>query len=116
MATIRATCPTCGDVELSTADVQVRVSATERRSSYAFVCPRCETTVVKPAEPRTIDLLLASGVAYELSMPTVEVADHEAGGAPITSAELQGFQSLLGDDDELWAAFDAAESQDRRRR
>jgi len=116
MATIRATCPSCGDVELTTSDVQVRVSAAGGQSTYAFVCPSCETTVVKPAEPRTVDLLLASGVTYELSVPPAAAVHHEAGGAPITSEELQSFQALLGDDDRLWTAFEAAESHDRRRR
>lgn len=114
MATIRATCHTCGDVELSTADVHVRVNAVDREGSYAFVCPRCATTIVKPAEPRTIDLLLASGVAYEIAVPPLEVYEQADTAGPISSAELQGFQDLLGDDDGLWAAFEAAETRDRR--
>ena len=63
MATIRASCPDCGDVEFTTRDVQVRVSAPDGSGTYAFSCPGCAVTVVKAAETRTIDLLLASGVA-----------------------------------------------------
>ena len=62
MATIRASCPDCGDVEFTTHDVQVRVSAPDGSGTYAFSCPGCAVTVVKAAETRTIDLLLASGV------------------------------------------------------
>ncbi|MCU0310401.1 MAG: hypothetical protein MUE36_05620 [Acidimicrobiales bacterium] len=109
MATIRATCPTCGDVELTTADVSVWVNAIDHRGTYSFTCPGCVDLVVKPAEPRTIDLLLASGVAYELSVPEVSAGPADAVG-PISSREVAGFSELLSDDAQVWAAFEAAES------
>src|SRR4051812_36360094 len=62
MATIRATCVECGDVELTTADVRVRVCIEDNSGSYSFRCPHCTMAVVKPAEPRIVDLLVASGV------------------------------------------------------
>ena len=65
MATIRASCETCGDVELTTADVRVRVCINDNRSEYSFRCPDCHMTVVKGAEPRTVDLLVASGVQMD---------------------------------------------------
>ena len=68
MATIRATCTVCGDVELGTADVRVRVDPATHQGTYSFVCPRCDTVVVKPAQPRTVDLLLASGVEYDMAV------------------------------------------------
>jgi predicted RNA-binding Zn-ribbon protein involved in translation (DUF1610 family) len=108
MATIRATCQDCGDVELTTSDVHVRVNAVDHQGTYAFTCPRCGTLVVKPAEPRTIDLLLASGVAYELCAPPLEVYERRQGMAPISHAELDAFHSLLTNDDDLWAAFEEA--------
>ncbi len=36
---IRATCPGCGEVELTPPDVELRVCRVEERSHYAFVCP-----------------------------------------------------------------------------
>ena len=115
MATIRATCNDCGDVELTTADVHVRVNAVDHQGTYAFTCPRCGTLVVKPAESRTIDLLLASGVAYELCAPPLEVYERHAGPAPISSADLDAFHSLLSDDDDLWAAFEEADAHNQGR-
>ena len=50
MATIRASCETCGDVELTTADVRVRVCINDNRGEYSFRCPDCGMTVVKGAE------------------------------------------------------------------
>ena len=64
MATIRASCEFCGDVELTTADVHVRVCTLDSQGTYSFRCPTCDMTVVKPAEARTVDLLVASGVSY----------------------------------------------------
>ena len=109
MATIRATCPTCGDVELTTTDVSVWVNAIDHKGTYSFTCPECVDLVVKAAEPRTIDLLLASGVAYELSVPEGASAAASSIG-PISSQEVAGFQHILADDEQVWAAFDAAES------
>ena len=65
MATIRASCPDCGDVELTTSDVRVRVCLDDDRGEYRFTCSICAMVVVKPAEHRTIDLLVASGVEMD---------------------------------------------------
>ena len=62
MPTIRATCSDCGDVELTTSDVRVRVCIEDNQGSYHFRCPTCLMAVVKSAEPRIVDLLVASGV------------------------------------------------------
>ena len=105
MATIRASCSDCGDVELTTSDVTVRVCTHDNSGTYSFRCPDCEMTVVKPAEPRTVDLLVASGVklqAWDLPAEMSEV--HE--GDPISHEDLLEFHQLLNDDDELTAAVD----------
>ena len=74
MATVRTSCPDCGDVEFTTHDIKVEVSGDDGSGSYRFSCPGCASTVVKSAEPRTIDLLLASGVeqVYPLTASQVE--------------------------------------------
>jgi len=115
MATIRATCHTCGDVELTTTDVSVWVNAIDHKGTYSFECPECRATVVKPAEPRTIDLLLASGVAYELSVPACDSTGATSVDGPISREELIGFQELLADDERVWAALESAESPPRDR-
>ncbi len=50
MATIRASCSDCGDVELTSADVTVRVCSANSAGSYSFSCPTCSRIVVKAAE------------------------------------------------------------------
>ena len=105
MATIRATCADCGDVELTTADVHVRVCTLDSRSTYSFRCPVCLMTVVKPAEPRTVDLLVASGVSYETWVPPLELSEPRGMGDPISHDELLDFHDLLSDDDRLGEAL-----------
>lgn len=96
MATIRASCETCGDVELTTADVKVRVCINDNRGEYSFRCPQCSMTVVKGAEPRTIDLLVASGVAMDTWSLPAEL-DEPKTGLPISHDELLEFHDQLHD-------------------
>jgi hypothetical protein len=99
MATIRASCPDCGDVEFTTRDVQVRVSAPDGSGTYAFACPGCAVTVVKAAETRTIDLLLASGVSMASGDAPAEIGERPQFEDPITHDDLLDFHQLLHRDD-----------------
>ncbi|HEX2382326.1 MAG TPA: hypothetical protein VHI95_06795 [Acidimicrobiales bacterium] len=97
MATIRATCGDCGDVELTTADVRVRVCVDDNAGSYHFRCPSCQMAVVKPAEPRIVDLLAASGV--EVFMWRLPAELFEARFGPrIDHDDLLDFHQLLESD------------------
>jgi hypothetical protein len=97
MATIRASCSDCGDVELTTADVHVRICDDNHAGTYSFRCPFCQMTVVKPAETRTIDLLIASGVAFSTWRLPAELNELHAGD-PINHDDLLDFHDLLQDD------------------
>ena len=57
MTTIRANCPSCGDVQLTADDLTVRVCADDERGSYCFQCPECMRAVAKDATRRIVDLL-----------------------------------------------------------
>ena len=105
MATIRASCYDCGDVELTTADVHVRVCTLDNQGTYSFRCPLCTMTVVKPAEPRTVDLLVASGVAYSTWSPPLELSEPRGYGDPIDHDELLDFHGMLQDDSLLSEAL-----------
>lgn len=101
MPTIRATCGDCGDVELTTSDVQVRVCMEDSQGSYHFRCPSCRMSVVKHAEPRIVDLLVASGVELATwTLPAELFEQHD--GAPLSHDDLIDFHLLLGQDDERW--------------
>ena len=101
MATVRASCPDCGDVEMTTDDVIVRVCTADNQGSYSFRCPDCRMTVIKIAESGIIDMLIASGVEMATWSPPAEL--HEPrDGEPITHDDLLDFHDLLADD-ELFA-------------
>jgi predicted RNA-binding Zn-ribbon protein involved in translation (DUF1610 family) len=98
MAIIRASCPDCGDVELTSRDVTVRVNSATNEGSYAFQCPECQLAVSKAAEPRIIDLLVSSGVElYVWKMPA-ELLEEKQGPA-INYDDLLTFHYDLQQDD-----------------
>lgn len=98
MTTIKATCPTCGEVSLTPDDIDLRVDTEDRSQSYyAFTCPSCYWEVRKPADERVVRLLESGGV---LALP-LEQADlpHRFGGPAISHDDLLDFHTLLEGDD-----------------
>jgi len=94
---IKASCHDCGDVELTVSDLEVRVCTQDEQGTYVFRCPSCQMSVVKPAERRVVDMLVASGVPLvEWALPAelFEARD----GAPICHDDLIDFHRLLQDD------------------
>ena len=98
MATvIKASCQDCGDVELRIDDVRVRVCTEAEAGTYVFRCPACQMSVVKPAEPRIVDMLVASGVELvQWALPAELFELHP--GEPITHDDLIDFHGLLQQD------------------
>jgi hypothetical protein len=94
VATIRASCPTCGDVELTSADVRVLVCTTTNEGSYAFRCPDCRLAVAKPAEARVVDVLVSSGVCLSTWELPAELEEAHT-GAPISYDDLLEFHFAL---------------------
>jgi hypothetical protein len=62
VTTIKASCPTCGEVELTSADITLMVCSHAPLSYYAFTCPGCVDEVRKPADDHVISLLMSGGV------------------------------------------------------
>jgi hypothetical protein len=98
VTTIRASCPTCGDVELTVKDVTVRVCAEDNSGTYSFVCPECTVAVSKPAEPRIVDLLVSSGVRMSVWHLPAEMFEPRAAGEVISHDDLLDFHEMLEDD------------------
>ena len=64
---------------------------------YRFECPACTDLVVRHAEQRTIDLLLAAGVEFVTwALPAELFEDHV--GDPISHDDLIDFHAFLGND------------------
>ena len=103
MTTIRATCPTCGEVGLTPDEIELRVDDRDNSASfYAFACPSCFDTVRKPADERVVRLLISGGVEVLESVPAgpeprrlVERVD----GPAISHDDILDFHDLLDSGD-----------------
>lgn len=102
MATIRASHQGCDlDLELTSADITVRVCSADSKGSYTFVCPTCGTLVMKTAEPRIVELLVTSGVrlvTWHLPDELRDIVNRE-GDQQIDHDDLLDFHALLQRDD-----------------
>lgn len=85
---VKATCPTCGDVELAPDELELRICSASFASTYLFTCFRCEKVVVKSAsDGRIVTLLTSVGVPtvyWQLPAELFEAHD----GPPITLDDL----------------------------
>src|SRR5476649_2501175 len=90
MTTIKATCPTCGEVELTADDLTLMVCSQAALSYYAFRCPRCIEEIRKPADDHVISLLISGGVhATNWNVPAEALEAHV--GPAITYDDLLSF-------------------------
>jgi len=94
VANVKASCPTCGDVELTTRQMQVQLCTAVLPSSYSFLCPACATIVNKPASTEVVGVLSAAGVEVRRWEPPAEL-DERKSGPPITHDDLLGFHFAL---------------------
>lgn len=100
MTTIKATCPTCGDVDLKPRDICVTVAPAAGWASYEFRCPSCGTGVAKSADEEVVTLLRGAGVRVErLHVPAEALELHL--GPPIVSDDLIDFGLKLSLSDNL---------------
>ena len=103
MTTIKASCPSCGEVELTPADVALMVCSHAPLSYYAFSCPTCSHEVRKPADDHVVSLLVSGGVPAQVWDVPAEVLEHRA-GPPLGYDDLLDFALHLGSSDLLAAA------------
>lgn len=94
MTTIKATCPLCGEVDLTAEEILLRVANGGRASSYGFSCPGCCDFVEKAADDRVVKLLLSGGVIPLLVNVPAEILEvHE--GPPLTYDDALAFHEML---------------------
>ncbi len=94
MTTIKATCPTCGEVDLTADDIELRISSTEEGSEYGFECPMCISLVWKPADARIIQLLISGGVKANVQ----DEGPARSGAPSFTYDDLIDFHFALEND------------------
>jgi predicted RNA-binding Zn-ribbon protein involved in translation (DUF1610 family) len=109
MTTIKASCPACGDVELTPPQVRLVSCTVQAWSFYAFDCPSCATEVRKHASEEVARLLATGGVIAQRWVVPAEVLEEKAGPA-IGWDEVLDFALLLeraGGGDVVAAATEA---------
>ena len=106
MTTIRATCPECGEVDLTPDDIRLTVIRGEGLpigpdSHYTFRCPGCEQPVNKPADERIARLLTTGGVSVTVVEDRSDLPGHPESpivGPGFTYDDLLDFHLLLAGD------------------
>ena len=83
---ITASCPTCGEVELSAEHMWVVLADPAERSHYGFRCPVCATTSQHAADAETLSVLAAFVPVETLQVPAEALEQHS--GAPLTTDDL----------------------------
>lgn len=79
MTTIKATCPVCGDVDLTPSDVLLTLASAAGWATYSFDCPDCSDRVEKPADEEVVALLTSAGVIVDrVPAEALEVKSGEA--------------------------------------
>ena len=107
MTTIKASCPVCGDVELTPEQLRLVVCTRSEWSYYAFGCPTCGDEVRKRADDEVVALLISGGVrATAWHIPAEAFEDHR--GPTISYDELLDFALWLERHDHLSADVLAA--------
>ncbi len=106
MTTIKASCPTCGEVELTPADVALMVCSHAPLSYYAFTCTTCRHEVRKPADDHVVSLLVSGGVPAQVwDLPAEALEEHT--GPTLSYDDLLDFALQLGVTDLLAEAAGA---------
>lgn len=107
MTIIKASCPVCGDVELTVDELRFVLHPVPDKSFYAFTCETCGDRVVKPAGPDVVRLLTLGGVKPErLDIPAEALEEHD--GPMVTWDDVLDFSALLESDVDVVAAVNAA--------
>lgn len=111
MTRIRASCPSCGEVDLRPADLTLTIvrdadGQVADGSAYRFRCPACTHVVAKPADARIADLLRTGGVQAEERQQDHDPVDRRPphpeappGGPRLTHDDLLDLHLLLTTND-----------------
>ena len=107
MTTIRTKCPSCGDVDMAADDISLLLTSSGDRGEYGFTCPECFVEVSKPANRKTVALLIAAGVEpakldedVDVELPVLPLEDRapDLDAPRFTLDDVIAFHFLLEDD------------------
>ncbi len=108
MASIEATCPSCGPVICRPGDFDLRVWK-GTAIYYVFTCPACSALVQKQADLRALNILLSEGLKPHIMRAPKEMTERRD-GPPLTFDDLLDLHMKLQNDD--W--FSDLQNEQRR--
>lgn len=94
--TVKANCPSCGQVCVPSESFTLIKVADSGWASYRFDCPDCGNMVLRPADDRVVSLLCTSGIELHLTAVPDELASHPADAPPLTLDDLLDLGLELG--------------------
>ncbi len=105
MTTIKATCPVCGDVDLTPTDVRLTVAESAGWATYTFQCTECHDQIEKPADEEVVALLSSAGVVID-HVPAEALEGHA--GPAFTYDDVLDFALWLEGNDMVAASLEPA--------
>ena len=95
-ARVRASCPTCGEVEVCGTEFTILCCIETMQTIYRFRCSSCASWTVKDAGPGVITLLLRAGARVERWRQPLEIEERPDNSAPpISEDDLIDFHEAL---------------------
>ena len=79
-------CPSCGEVDLTSAQVWLVIASVPSRSHYGFRCSSCEQSVSRYADDAVVAVLADLVAVEELDIPAEALESHD--GPPLTPDDL----------------------------
>ena len=98
MTIFKATCPTCGEIDLKPEEFRLRMPVGLGENVYIFTCPECTATISKPADSRVVQLLISAGVRpefFDASVVTPRVERDHSSMPRFTYDDLLDFHLQL---------------------
>lgn len=99
---IKTMCPKCGEVDLTSDAIRLRIAMGGKDSKYSFECPRCTERIEKLANSSVVHLLISGGVTPQVVQeqppaPTTErcVPDYGQPRPPITYDDILDFHQEI---------------------
>lgn len=100
--TIKASCPSCKDVELAPSAFHLTVYDAGNGHFYEFFCPKCYERIVKPADESVQSLLMRGGVEHTFTHMPLELLEVHTGPA-LTVDDVMDFVVALRQHSDLCA-------------
>ena len=96
MPIIRASCPSCGDIDVAPNEMTIMLCSSNGESGYVFRCPVCSMVVSKSVDKRIVEILVSAGVKVHFWRLPDEL-EESVEAPPVTYDDLIDFHHQLAD-------------------